>query len=999
MFENLKLEGINFYRGEIPFFIKKADKNLVYLCSSKKNLNDYYWCLKDFTDVKIIKQEENTEEEYIKFNYKIIEALKNNERFIILITLDYFLKKYRYHGNSLLIENGKKLDLKKTIKMFDSEGYKRNYLIEGREEYSIRGDILDFFPVNSEAPIRVELFDDEIERISYFSVDTQKSIEKLNQVDVYIDNNKDAVENFLEHFKDTETNNKKIKLELFLENREVLEYKLKEIIESSDVSEEERLNQCFFNGIKDFKELKNQIFKNNEIQRYQDYEEIKKISKEKKIVICSEENRRYLEIFSEYSNIEYYHYPLYEGFENNGTLYLTDRELKGIRVKREKNTNKIVKHTNISEIKEGDYLIHESFGLGIYKGLSIINGQEYLEIKYADEDKLFVSTNNLDRIEKYIVDIGQEPEIYRLGRKGFKKRREKLQEEIAVFAHEIIEIQVKRMTNKGFKFTRDNLLQEEFEESFPYTLTRDQVKAIDDVKKDMESEKVMDRIVCGDVGCGKTEVAIRAAFKAVNDEKQVVIMVPTTVLAQQHYERVKERFKNYPFTVELLSRVKTEKEQTEIIRRISNGSVDIVIGTHKVLSEEIKFKDLGLAIIDEEQKFGVKAKEKLKQLKDNIDMLTLTATPIPRTLNLALLGIRDISIIETLPPNRLPIKDSYIEKNEKNIKDAIMKEYAREGQCFYLYNSVKKMEKKEQEIRSIIPDFIKIASIHGQMQPREIKSRVNSFESGDIDILLTTTIIENGIDIENANTIIIEGIEKLGLSQMYQLRGRVGRGSEQGYCYLIIDSTKESKSKVKEREQSMRSLDGISTGAGFHLSLEDIRIRGAGEILGEKQHGALEVLGYSLYMKMLQEEMDKLKGNYIKPISEFVMELKGDRHIPEEYMNKKERIGIYKRVARINKLGDLKEIENEVIDRFGRLPSVVKNYFRGEKIRILSAVENILEIKEQEDHCYIKFIGNDVKPEKIMELLQRGKIKYKKYENAIEYYGKLEDFFEYYKGI
>lgn len=999
MFENLKLDGMNFYRGEIPFFIKKTDKNLVYLCSSKKNLNDYYWCLKDFTETKIIKQEENTEEEYIKFNYKIKEAVKNKEKFIILITLDYFLKKYRYSGNSFFIENNKKIDLKKIVELFDKEGYKRNYLIEGREEYSIRGDIFDFFPINSENPIRVELFDDEVERVTYFNIDTQKSIEKIDKVNVYIDNNKDSIENFLEHFRDAENKGKYLDVELFLENKEVLEYKLKEIIESSPPDDVERLKNCFYNGILGFKEINNQIFTNSEVQRYQDYEEIKKISHKKKIVICSDEDRRYLEIFNDYSNIEYYHYPLYEGFENNGVLYLTDRELKGIRVKREKKSNKIIKHANISEIKEGDYLIHESFGLGIYKGLSIINGQEYLEIKYADEDKLFVSTSNLDRIEKYIVEPGKEPEIYRLGRKGFKRKREKLEEEIAAFAHEIIEIQIKRMTNKGFKFSKDNLLQEEFEESFPYTLTRDQVKAIDDVKKDMESEKVMDRIICGDVGCGKTEVAIRAAFKAINDEKQVVIMVPTTVLAQQHYERVKERFKNYPFTVELLSRVKTEKEQNDIIRRVSNGSIDIVIGTHKVLAEEIKFKDLGIVIIDEEQKFGVKAKEKLKHLKDNVDMLTLTATPIPRTLNLALLGIRDISIIETLPPNRVPIKDQYIEKEEKNIKDAIMKEYAREGQSFYLYNSVKNMDKKEKEIRGLIPNFIKVASIHGQMQPREIKDRLSSFENGEIDILLTTTIIENGIDIENANTIIIEGIDKLGLSQMYQLRGRVGRGSEQGYCYFIIDSKKENKSKVKEREQSMRSLEDISTGGGFHLSLEDMRIRGAGEILGEKQHGALEVLGYSLYMKLLQEEIAKLKGDYIKPISEFVVELKEDRFIPEEYMNKIERVSIYKRAAGSNNLGELQELEKEVIDRFGKMPKVAKNYFRAERIRILSAVESVQEVKECDGNFYIKFIGSNVKVEKIMELLQKGKIKYIKSENAIEYYGEIEEFFEYYKGI
>lgn len=992
MFESLKFEGESFFRGEIPFFINSQKGSVVYLCSSKKNLNDYYWCLKNFYEGDIIKQEGDTDEEYARFSCNLLEKLKHQKKIVVLVTIDYFLKKYRYSGNSFLLKCGEEIDVKKIIDSFENEGYRKKYLIEERKDYSLRGDIFDFFPVNSENPIRVELSFDSIERITSFDLETQRSIEKFQELNMYIDSNKKEISNFLESFKESSF----LEPLCFIENREVIQYKLNEIMENYP-EESEELEERFVKGIEKFIQIENDIFSKEETTKYQDYEEIKKLSKEKDIIICSDESRRYKEIFSGYSRIKYYNYPLFEGFENNSILYLTDRELKGIRVKREKKQSKKERYFNITEIKHGDYIIHELYGIGIYKGLVLMENEEYLEIKYADEDRLFVPVNNLDRIEKYLVEPGSEPEIFKLGRKGFRRKRERLQEEITLFAKEIVEIQAKRVLKKGFQFSKDSILQEEFEDGFPYTLTPDQLKAVEDVKRDMETGKIMDRIVCGDVGCGKTEVAMRAAFKSINDYKQVVVMVPTTILAQQHYERFKERLKNYPFTIELLSRIKTEKEQKEIVDRISKGAVDLVIGTHKLLSEEIKFKDLGLVIIDEEQKFGVKAKEKLKHLKDNLDLLTLTATPIPRTLNLALLGIRDISIIETLPPSRLPIKDFYIEQHEKDIRDAIMKEYSREGQVFYLYNSVKTMHRKESELRKILPKFIRVSSIHGQMPPKEIREKLRSFENGEIDLLLTTTIIENGIDVENANTMIIDGMSKLGLSQMYQIRGRVGRGSEQGYCYMLIDKNKDPKTNVKKREESMRGLSEITTGGGFHLSMEDMKIRGAGEVLGDKQHGAIETLGYSLYMKMLLDEVDKLKGDYVESISELTISLKDRGYIPNEYMEEMERVKLYKRVARCKRVSEYSEIKEETRDRFGRFPKALEDYFRAEKIRIIANQEKILEIREQEDgHCYIKFIRELIKIEKIIDLLQKERVKYLKNEDAILYNGTVEEFLEYY---
>ena len=433
--------------------------------------------------------------------------------------------------------------------------------------------------------------------------------------------------------------------------------------------------------------------------------------------------------------------------------------------------------------------------MGKYLGIEVIDGGDYLMIQYAGEDKLYVPTENLNRIEKYICDPGNVPEIYTLGRKGFKKKREKLENEMKEFAQELIAVQARRKTAVGYSFSKDTVWQEEFEEGFPYTETKDQLEAIRMVKQDMESDRVMDRIICGDVGFGKTEVAMRAAFKAVNDGKQVLIIAPTTVLADQHYERFKERFQNYPVNISLMSRISTEKEQRETVKKMALGGVDIVIGTHRLLSDDIYLSNLGLVIVDEEQKFGVKAKEKLKKMKENVDLLTLTATPIPRTLNLALLGIRDISVIKTAPPNRLPIENILIDNNKETIRDIIMKEIGREGQVFYIYNSIYGMEYKAKELAKILPTYIKVGYAHGRMPAKQIKDILSQFENGDIDVLLTTTIVENGIDIENANTIIIEGIEKLGLSQIYQLRGRVGRGKKKAYCYLVTDSERKYNKK------------------------------------------------------------------------------------------------------------------------------------------------------------------------------------------------------------
>lgn len=980
------------YRGKIPFLLKELKGNILYLCSSNKNIEDYYDVLEDIYGGKLLKLESSQiKEELEKDNYDLLEILKSGDKFIILTSLDAVLRDYFLEGKRFCIEIGKNIDAKTLEEELERNGYTRNYMVEDRNQFSIRGDIFDIFPKNSEYPVRIEFsFGDEIERVTYFDIETQKSIEKKSSIDMYINSNNEERKTLFSFL------GKLDNIHIFMENRELLEYKLGEILK--DVGEAEvELRERFQELVNVAEQVEITKFEYDELHSFEDVEYIKKLGTDPrlKIKIVSEEEKRYREIFQG-ENFEFERYPLFEGYRDGDTLVLTDRELKGVRVKRERRDRGFQRYKNVSEIQEGDYIIHENYGVGIYLGVEIIDGHDYLKIKYADEDKLFVPIEGIGKIGKYISYSGEIPEIYKLGRKGFRKKREKITEELIQFAKEIVEIQAKRELEAGYIFAPDTLWQEEFEEGFPYRETTSQLKAIEDVKRDMESPRVMDRVVCGDVGFGKTEVAIRAAFKAAIEGKQVVVMVPTTVLAQQHYERFTERMKNYPITIELLSRLSSLKEQKTTLDNILSGAVDIVIGTHRILSEDVKFKDLGLVIIDEEQKFGVKAKEHLKRLRNKIDMLTLTATPIPRTLNLALLGIRDLSVIDTPPEGRKPIETIFLEGTDKNIRDAIMREIAREGQVFYIFNSVKGIEKKVYELKGILPEYLKIGFVHGKMLPKEIKERIKEFENGEIDVLLATTIIENGIDIENANTMIIDRADKLGLSQIYQLRGRVGRGNRQSYCYLL---TKEYQSKkAKDREDSIKMLEETG-GGGLQLSMEDMRIRGAGEILGEKQHGALETFGYTLYMKMLQEEIEKIKGEFEEDLEDIEIKVNYPAFIPESYIEKSEKIKIYRRVADIKRESELQEIKDELIDRFGKMPIEAQGFFKYIALKFRArklGVKRAIEIKGKNESD-IKFHNDKMNFEKLLDLIQKEIIRYQKKEDIIEYDGTIEEFLNVYE--
>ncbi len=912
-------------RKDVPKMLLEKKNSIIYIASSNRNIDIYSDELNVLEEKSYIKISDIQEQEqYYKINFDIIDALKSEKKCIVLTSLEGILSDYNLENEKIEITLGTGLSRKKLIEKLEENGYEKNYLVSKRMQYSIRGDILDFFPPNGDNPVRVEYFGDEIDRITHFEVFDQKSYEKLSIVNMYMNKNKNNSITFVELLKKFI---EKKKVEIIIENSELIYYKIEEAIIRDREKEE------VYRG----------LFKN-----------IMSLSKEIKVIKSEGDTKRKKVPFSKQG----------------------------------------IKYENISQIKENDYIIHENYGVGIYLGIEQIDGKDYLAIKYADEDKLFVPIENLNKIERFLVDPGKTPELYNLGRRGFKKRREKLEKDMLKFAKEIIEIQARRELNLGFKFSHDTVWQEEFEEKFPYIETRDQKKAIEDVKRDMESPKVMDRIVCGDVGYGKTEVAIRAAFKAVMDGKQVLIMAPTTVLAQQHFERFVERYKDYPISMELLSRLSSAKEQSEIIKKITSGSIDIIIGTHRLLSGDIKFKDLGLVIVDEEQKFGVKAKESLKKLKSNVDMLTLTATPIPRTLNYALLGIRDISIIESAPEGRVPVETKFITDNKNEIRECIMKEIAREGQIFYIYNNVKRMEDKLKELKNIIPKFVSIDYIHGQMTPRNIKERLRAFEDGDIDILLSSTIIENGIDIENANTILIEGMDKLGLSQVYQLRGRVGRGKRKGYCYLILGEDKKLGRKANQRKGTLNSIGEY--GGGFKLSLEDLKIRGAGEILGDRQHGALETFGYNLYVKLLQEEIAKVRGLEVDDF-EVIIKIPGDASIPSYYIEKDEKLVIYRRLVDLQTEEELDKLIIEIRDRFGQPVKEIENLFKFLRIKLKAKKLKIKEVDESLEFVKIKFDNKYVEFEKIMGLIKNAKANYDSKEDSLLYKGNALEFLNWYE--
>ena len=627
---------------------------------------------------------------------------------------------------------------------------------------------------------------------------------------------------------------------------------------------------------------------------------------------------------------------------------------------------------DFAELKPGDYVVHENHGIGVYQGIEKIEVdkivKDYMKISYAEGGVLYIPVAQMDLIQKYAGADAKKPRLNKLGTVQWGKTKSQVKKAVQAVAEDLVKLYATRQQSEGFVYGPDTVWQKEFEEMFPFEETEDQLQAIEDTKHDMESTKIMDRLVCGDVGYGKTEIAIRAAFKAVQEGKQVVFLVPTTILAQQHYNTFVQRLKDFPVRIDLLCRFRTSYQQKKTVEDLKKGLVDIVIGTHRVLSKDVEFKDLGLLIIDEEQRFGVTHKEKIKKLRENIDVLTLTATPIPRTLHMSLIGIRDMSVLEEAPQDRMPIQTYVMEYNDEMVREAIERELSREGQVYYVYNRVSDIADVAGKIQQLVPEA-NVSFAHGQMRERELEDIMYDFINGDIDVLVSTTIIETGLDIPNANTMIIQDADRFGLSQLYQLRGRVGRSNRMAYAFLLYRRDKLLKEVAEKRLSAIREFTDL--GSGIKIAMRDLEIRGAGNLLGEAQSGHMEAVGYDLYCKMLNEAVLRLKGGEVEESFNTSIDLNIDAYIPESYIrNEYQKLDIYKRIAAIENEEELDDMTEELIDRFGDIPKKVQQLLHIAALKALAHSAYVTAVEQKGDSIrFTMYERAKIDPQKIPALL------------------------------
>ncbi len=975
---------------------------------------------------------------------KQVQIIKNQSKDIIIIPQKALFEKFCtanfIEKNSIKIKIDNEINIPEIIKTLVKIGYKRKTLVADIGEFSVRGDIIDIYPLNDN-PYRIELWGDSVVDIRIFDNSTQKSITKV----------KEAVIQPVYKFILDENSYKKIKID------PEEEYQA-EILENVK-------NECYFEGIEyyepvfnpDLKMILNLIskeklivfddytqfkskYENTEENLIKQYEEniktkrtlpfekiphynltkflteisgfekiyfdnfisedfdinielttelipyfasgpddIAKFVKEKlsckyKVICASDYKNRVEEILREYE------IPYSDDINSLNSVYITDnivlagsiiedckvviitdkeffnkrsKDLTGVRYNYRRENLDFIESLN--DIKEGDYVVHMVHGIGIFKGLSkqVIDNEEkdYLTIEYAQGDKLHIPAEQINMLCRYRGSGNVLPALSKMGGNDWNTTKTKVKKAIEDVAKDLINLYALRKMSKGFAFEPDTIWQYEMEDSFGYTETPDQMKAIIETKEDMESENPMDRLICGDVGFGKTEVAIRAIFKAVMSSKQAAVVVPTTILAMQHYQTISERFKPFPIKVELLSRFKTSKEQKEIINKLILGEIDVVIGTHRLLQNDIQFKDLGLLVIDEEHKFGVAHKEKLKRLKKNIDILTMSATPIPRTLYMSLSGIKDMSIINTPPSNRLPIKTFVCEYKESVIKNAINYEIEREGQVFYLYNRVESIYEFARQLKDLMPN-IRLAVAHGQMDKNLLENIMTDFLNKEYDVLLCTTIIESGLDIPNANTMIIHDADKFGLAQLYQIRGRVGRTDRQAFCYCLYKKSKELTPDAIKRLKYIKEFTTL--GSGYQIAMRDIEIRGVGNVLGTKQHGQMVNVGFDTYCRLLEEAVNEIQEGKSEEYKPSIVDINVTAYIPDEWVGSKEQKMIeYKRLSDVKSETELDAIQSEWKDRFSKMSLPVENLIKLVKLRILASNAGITSVRETDSSIRI----------------------------------------------
>ena len=946
-----------------------------------------------------------------------INHLCEEEKAIVITHLNGYLRflptKEQYKASIITIKQGKTHSRDTLVKKLSAIGYERESIVTKTGEMGVRGYIIDVFPIGLDHPLRIEFFDDEIESIRIFDEETQKSLKEIKEITIhpnnefliskensnnyqdykYIKELSQKVENissYLDNYITIYKNYSQIKRSYLTLKEEILDYQsskdknfnndymlnLEEIIESQII---------YYNTIDNiFNDVKNSNiidFNVKEIKSF--HENIEAINKylsdklkeNKKVIICLKESQ--IKNFIKYLNVDYKVTTIDDlnqnkinivvkatnkGFEYQNFIILTDKELFNTTINKSKyktNFKYSTKIRNIKNLETGDYIVHNINGIGIYNGIKTISKsgilKDYIEILYSGKDKLYIPVENIDYISKFSGKEGIIPKINKLGGTEWQKTKHRIKNKVKDIAEKLLKIYALRESQQGFSFSKDEELQIMFEKDFIYEPTKDQLLAISQIKQDMESKRPMDRLLCGDVGYGKTEVAFRAIFKSVNDGKQVLYLCPTTILSNQQYENAKERFKNFPVNIGVLNRFTSTKETNKLLKELTEGKLDVLIGTHRILSNDIKPKDLGLLIIDEEQRFGVTHKEKLKEYKENIDVLTLTATPIPRTLQMSLAGIRSLSLIETAPVNRYPVQTYVIEENNVLIKDAVYKELSRNGQTFILYNSVEKIESKVEELKKLLPEA-RIVYAHGQLSKIELENRMIDFINHKYDILVCTTIIETGIDIPNVNTLIVLEADRFGLSQLYQIRGRVGRSDRIAYSYLMYNPKKILTESAVKRLNVIKKFTEL--GSGYSIATRDLDIRGAGDLLGSEQAGFIDNIGVELYLKILDEEVRRLKGEEItedhetdeKPL------LDVETHIDDKYVEDEDlKIDIHRKINSIDSYENLLEIKEELEDRFGKLSEEVQIYMHEELFDKMAKKLKVLKVNQTKNSIEVIF--------------------------------------------
>lgn len=1041
----------------------------------------------------------------VKERLKVIKRLLEKEPLTVVTTLDggmdYCLPFERYQENRIHVAEEEILDLEEFKKNLVAIGYENTGQVQKEGEFSVRGGIIDVFPLTEECPYRIELWGDEVDGIRRIDVESQRSVETVSEIEIY-----PATEIFLEedrilegmhrmeeemqtcvrrfeeegkkeeasrlrqsvaNFRETyEVYHGLVNLESYvsyftknvssffdyfkgedvcvyldeparcIEKGEAVEYEFRESMVSrlekgyilpgqmevlfslpvllKKLSELPLLLMTALDmKVKEFNVRHKYNFQIQAAPSYNNNFSLlaKDILRLKKngyrvLVLSASGTRaeRLCQDLQDYEIPAFYSRDLShellpgevmigkgtlrKGFEypNLRFVVMTEGDIfGGVKKKRKKRVKRYEGAAihSFNDLKIGDYVVHENHGLGIYEGIEKIEvdhiTKDYLKVAYAGGSNLYIPATSLEVLQKYAgSDAAKVPKLNKLNSPEWKKTKTRVKGAVKEIAQELVDLYAKRQAKQGHAFEKDTVWQREFEEVFPYEETEDQLHAIEDTKKDMESIKAMDRLICGDVGYGKTEIAIRAAFKAVMDGKQVAVLVPTTILAGQHYNTFVQRMRDYSVEVGMLSRLRTPKENRETVEKLRKGAIDIVIGTHRLLAKDVVYKDLGLLIVDEEQRFGVTHKEKLKQLKNDIDVLTLTATPIPRTLHMSLVGIRDMSVLEEPPVDRMPIQTFVMEKNDEIVREAILRELGRGGQVYYVYNRVANMDIIAGEVQKLVPEAI-VAYAHGQMNERELERTMFAFVNGEIDVLVSTTIVETGLDIPNVNTIIIDEADKLGLSQLYQLRGRVGRSNRTANAFLMYKRDKMLKEVAEKRLAAIKEFTEL--GSGFKISMRDLEIRGAGNLLGARQHGHMEAVGYDLYCKMLNEAVKRLKGEKVENDEfETNIDLKMDAFIPADYIpNEFQKLDVYKRIAEIETEPERDDMVDELIDRFGEPPQSVCNLLEIALLKAKAHDAYITAIVEKANQIRITmFPQAKVATDKIPDLLAayQGKLRF-----------------------